>query len=66
MLDDVVSNHSLTYCSKIRREVTRKFGFLSQNHGFHEYLRRCSRVSLTATQAGQHLGLGEVPNMGYN
>jgi hypothetical protein len=44
-----------------------KFGFLSKNHGSHEYLRRCSRVSLTAaTQAGQHLGLGEVPNIGYN
>jgi hypothetical protein len=44
-----------------------KLGFLAQNHGFHEYLRRCSRVSLTAaTQAGRHLGLGEVPNFSYN
>jgi len=44
-----------------------KFGFLAQNHGFHQHQRCCSRVSLTAaTQAGQHLGLGEVPNIGYN
>jgi hypothetical protein len=48
LLVEGVSNYSHTYCIENRQEVMQKFVFLSQNHGSHEYLRRCSRVSLTA------------------
>ena len=75
MLDDIVSDHSLTYCRKFSKRLHGNSDFcpkitdctnicaaVARLRGAADrgLPSRCSRVSLTAaTQAGQHLGPDE-------